>query len=406
MEGNTLATAFRDRARLSSAPGRPGRWPAGLIGAIGLIALSNGWIAGHPGDLVGRSRLGASWRSAFGDAADEVSRAEILCFGDSLIKLGILPRVLEARLGQSAYNLAVLGGQPPTAHFLLRRALESGHKPRALIVNFSPLLLGMDPEANLEWWAALPSAGERLDLARQTRDPGLTASLILHGAIGSLSCRGAFRSALGFGAFEPAHDEERPAPDELEALVRNWRVNRGAQVAPRTFVPIRGSLPRPYDGSGWSWQPRPVHAYYVDHFLSRAQALGIPVYWILPPAEAGWLARNERVGTLGAYRRYIEDCIKRFPALTVVDMQRARWDRSWFRDPIHLNRDGAVRLSIAVAGAIATARSGRGQSGRWVTPDDGGAAPPRPFQELLEDLDQSRLAVRQGESDPITMEGP
>ncbi len=38
--------------------------------------------------------------------------------------------------------------------------------------------------------------------------------------------------------------------------------------------------------------------------------------------------------------------------------------------------------------------------------DDGGSVPPRPFQDLIEDLDQSRLAVNQGASGPITMEGP
>jgi hypothetical protein len=192
----------------------------------------------------------------------------------------------------------------------------------------------------------------------------------------------------------------------LNALLRNWRLNCGAQVAPRPFVPIRGSLPRPYDGARWRWQPHPVHAYYVDRFLAQAQTLRIPVYWVLPPAEAEWLNRNERVGTLGAYRTYVRDCVARFPALTVIDLQAARWDRSWFRDPIHLNRDGAIRLSLLVADAVARARSAPIRLGQWVTPDVASSAPPRPFQDLLEDLDQSRLAVRRGENRPFTMEGP
>jgi hypothetical protein len=407
MEGNIVANALRDRPTDVLPESRPrGAWPAGLIGAVGLIALSQGLIARNPGDVDVHSRLGASWESAYRSAAGDESRAEILCFGDSLIKLGILPRVLEACLGQSAYNMAVLGGQPPTAHFLLRHVLESGHRPRALIVNFSPLLLGMDPRVGLEWWATLPPAAERLELAWRAGDPALAASLILHGAMLSLSCRDAFRTAVGFASFETARQEERPATDERDALLRNWRLNRGAQVAPRPFVPIQGSLPRPYDGAGWRWQPHPVHAYYADRFLDQAQALGIPVFWILPPAEAGWLDRNARIGTLGAYRRYVRENVARFPVLTVLDMQRAGWDRSWFRDPIHLNRDGAIRLTLAVADAIARVRTTKEQPGRWVTPDDGGSAPPRPFQELLEDLDQSRLAVNAGESGPITMEGP
>ncbi len=96
----------------------------------------------------------------------------------------------------------------------------------------------------------------------------------------------------------------------------------------------------------------------------------------------------------------------RFPALTVLDMQRAVWDRACFRDPIHLNRDGAVRLTLAVADAIAREQGASYERGRWIDLDEGVAAPARPFQDLLEDLDQSRLAVSQGENQVITLEGP
>ncbi len=235
-----MATAVRDRARSSSAPGshadaaipasRPRRnWPAGLIGAVGLIALTNGLIASDPGEVDAHSRLGVSWQSAYHGAAGDPGGAEILCFGDSLVKLGMLPRVLESRLGESAYNLAVLGGQPPSGYFLLRRVLASGHRPRALIVHFSPLLLDTDPRLGLEWWAALPGVGERLELAWRGRDAELAASLVLHGAVAALSGRDTFRTALGLAAFPAAGADERLLPDELMALRRNWRLNRGAR---------------------------------------------------------------------------------------------------------------------------------------------------------------------------------
>ena len=38
--------------------------------------------------------------------------------------------------------------------------------------------------------------------------------------------------------------------------------------------------------------------------------------------------------------------------------------------------------------------------------DGGQTPPPRRYREMLEDLDQSRLAVGRGASGPITMEGP
>jgi hypothetical protein len=200
--------------------------------------------------------------------------------------------------------------------------------------------------------------------------------------------------------------DEHPAGDEASALLRNWSFNRGAQVAPRPFVPVPGALPRPFEGPGWSWQPQAVHAEFVEKFLALADDRRIPVYWIIPPAEAAWLERNERVGTVGTYRQYVRGLVARFPRLTVLDLQQAGWGRAMFRDPIHLNRDGAVRLTLAVADAIGRAPVDRDVAGRWITMDGDREVAPRMFQDLLEDLDQSRLAVSQGEHGPITMEGP
>jgi hypothetical protein len=399
MEGWILATHAEEKVRSR-------RFPTGLIGALGLIVVLEGIIARVPARPDDRSRLASSWQTAMHRASGPEARAEILTFGDSLIKLSMLPRILEARLGRSAYNLAVLGGQPPTSYLLLRRVLESGHHPRALIVDFSPLLLGMDPRANLEWWAPLVRWRDRLDIAWRARDPALLASLVVQGALPSRSHRDALREALGLSVFAGPNVEESTDPDELRALLRNWSFNRGAQVAPRSFVPIQGSLPQPFTGPGWTWQPHPAHAYHVERFLGLAEERRIPVYWVLTPAEAVWLDRNERVGTIGAYRRYVQRLLARYPGLTVLDGQRSAWDRAWFRDPIHLNRDGAIRLSLAVADAVSRTDSALRDRGRWIELNDAGVVPPRRFQDLLEDLDQSRLAINHGESGPITMEEP
>lgn len=417
MEGVALMRRGRDRSRDGAASAAAGmaadpdrsrarRWPAGLLGAVALIALVDGMIARIPFDAGPRSRLDSSWHATIRCAGGPAASAEILCFGDSLMKLGIVPRILESRLGRSAFNLSVVGGQPPTTYGLLRRVLDRGRVPRAAIVNFSPLLLGMDPRGTLDWWAGSIGTTERIELAFRASEPGFAVSLLLRGMLGSLSSRDACRSVSGLAAFDPMGEEGRLSDDEHRALLRNWAINRGAQLAPRTYVPIRGSLPHPYEGPGWRWRPNPVHAYFVERFLATARDRGIPVYWVIPPAEAGWLERNEGVGTVGAYRDYVRGLVDRFPTLTVFDLQRAGWDRGLFRDPIHLNRDGAVRLSLAVAEAIARHEAGPALAGRWITPDDAGSATRRPPAEPLEDLDQSRLAVRRGEDVPITMEGP
>ncbi len=392
-------------------PGRAGSAPAGLIGALALIVAVEGWLGRSPAVPEARSRLVASWRTAMERASGPEAGAEILAFGDSLVKLGILPRVLEARLGWSAYNLAVLGGGPPTSHALLRRVLDAGHRPRAIVVSFSPLLLGMDPRTNLDWWCRQFDAPERLELAWRSRDARFAAPLLVEGALPSRGYADAFRDLVGLSAFTTPRGGERMEPDELRTLLRNWQLNRGAQVAPRRFVPIAGALPRPFDGPGWSWQPHPAHSVHVERFLGLAQERGIPVYWVLTPADALWLERNKRAGTVSSYRRFVEGQVARFANLTVLDGQRTGWDRALFRDPIHLNRDGAVRLSLAVADSIVRIRN-RDRTdppgGRWIALDERAspAMASRGYQNLLEDLDQSRLAVIRAENDPITMEGP
>ena len=219
---------------------------------------------------------------------------------------GILPRLLEARLGQSAYNLAVLGGQPPTSLLSCsRRVLDGGHSPRALVVNFSPCCSGLDPRVNLEWWAQADRRRERHRAGLPLRGSGA-------GGIADPSRRD--RVAVGPGGVpgRPSDRFESPTSTSIRRGTRRARCSGtgrqpGCPGGARPFVPIQGSLPRPYDGPGWNWQPHPVHAEFVERFLALAEERRIPVYWIIPPAEAAWLERNERVGTVGAYRRYVRE---------------------------------------------------------------------------------------------------
>ncbi len=365
------------------------RCPSGMLGAFVLIVLVNVGLGQLRWENPPRSRLSASWKWANRAADGPEAGAEVLCFGDSLIKLGIVPRVLEERLGRSSYNLAVLGGPAPASQVLLRRVLDRGFQPRALVVHFSPLLLGMDPKAGLEWWAGGLRICDRLALLGRTRDPSMVASLIVHGLLGSIVARETIRSALGLRS-ESSEYVDRLGREGIEDLVVGWTRNQGAQLAPREYVPVAGSLPTPYLGHGWRWAPNPVHAYFVDRFLAMAQEREIPVYWVIPPADAAWLDRNEGVGTVGAYREYVRGLLGRFEVLTVLDAQKARWERRWFRDPIHLNRDGAVRLSGLVAEAIADGRGARSSADRWIAMDQRDR--PRPTDD--------RLA-----SGPITREG-
>jgi hypothetical protein len=389
------------------AVARAGALPKGLLGAIGLIVVIE-YVGLVP--LMVRipdscDRVTSSWMASNRATLGPEARAEILCFGDSLIKLGILPRVLEDRLGMSAYNLAILGGQAPTSYFLLVQVLEQGHRPRALIVNFSPLLLATDPRVNLEWWSRWPTDWERLELWWRAGDPALAGSMAIQALIASWSSRDAVRSALGLEVGTALAGNHTATTDDPRIFERNWRMNRGAQVAPRPYVPIAGALTRPYEGNRWRWRPHPAHAFYLERFLTLAEAHHIPVYWVLTPAVSTWLERNDGVGTIGAYRQFVRRQQSRFPGLIVLDAQRAAWERSAFRDPVHLNRDGAVRLSLAVAESIARRSDLSADRARWIELEGYADRSSNRFQSLLEDLDQSRLAVNQRGNSPGTKEG-
>ncbi len=311
--------------------------------------------------------------------------SDVLCFGDSRIKLGILPRVLHDRIRVSAYNLGILGGQAPSTYFLLRQVLERGNRPRAILVDFSETLLTFAPSANAACWADWIGPWESLDLAWQSQDPALAVSTVLHlllpgwcdgreGSVLSGSLANVGRGGLG--------------ADESCVFERNWRLNHGAQVAPREFVQVEEP-----DERGM-WRIHPANEVYVDRFLRTAQGCGIAVYWILPPSVITRRERLERTGGSVAYRQFVAERVARYSCLTVLDGDRLPWTSRDFRDPLHLNRDGALRLSLAVAAVAGPQFPGCSSGPRWVDLDANDKSDLSKYQDTLEDLDQSRAALK------------
>jgi hypothetical protein len=360
--------------------------PLGLIGMFGMIAAAQ-CVFGLRCDVRDPGgRVELSWRTAVGGAQGPDVSADVLCFGDSRIKLGILPRVLHNRLGVSAYNLGILGGQAPSTYFLLRRVLARGIRPRAILVDFSETLLAFSPTGNAACWADWVGWRESLEVAWNAKDPTLALSTALHGLLPGL-CDQSERISL----FRLAAQKDGAArsADELRVFERNWRLNRGAQVAPRAFVQVEETSVE----DGGIWRPHQANAFYIDRLLRLAQGCGIAVYWILPPSVHARSERLERTGVAALYRRFVAERATEFSCLTVLDGERLPWSTQEFRDPLHVNRDGAIRLSLAVAAAIAPGLLGETSGSRWidlVAFDDQEA---KKYQYLVEDLDQSRAAI-------------
>ena len=310
----------------------------------------------------------------------------MLCLGDSRIKLGLLPRVLEDRLGVSAYNLGILGGQAPASYFLLRKVLERGIRPRAILVDFSESLLSFSPSRNAACLADWLGRRESLEVAWHSRDPSLALSTALHALLPGW-CDQSDRGALLRLGSRPAAVSS--LPDDPRVFERNWQKNRGAQVAPREFVPVE----EPATETAGAASAHPANAIYVDRLLRMTEAWRIPVYWILPPSVPERRVQLERSGVSAAYRSFVADRAAKFPSLTILDGERLGWSTTLFRDPLHVNREGAIKLSLAVAAATEPRLSGERSGPRWInliTIDDREVAK---YQNLLEDLDQSRAAI-------------
>jgi hypothetical protein len=173
-------TAVRPDATARTSTVGGSSFPFGLIGMLATLAVGQRFFAHQTQEIVPTRRVEMSWRNAARGATGPEGQSEILCLGDSRIKLGVLPRVLEERLNLTSYNLALLGGQAPSSYFLFRRLLEHGARPRAVLVDFSETLLAFSPSQNAVCLTDRVGPSESLEVAWHSRDPTLAVSTALH----------------------------------------------------------------------------------------------------------------------------------------------------------------------------------------------------------------------------------
>ena len=366
---------------------RPGprRWPTGLIGTIALVAIVEAGLTSRGRDL--SMIFAESWARSGRAAGGEAVRSEVVAFGDSLVMHGFAPRVLEARSGRTAFNLAMPRGAIPAHDFLLRRVLEAGGRPTAILVDGE--LLEDDPLDLTRLWPEMATWREAIDLAWTARDATFLGRVALGRLLTSARCRYEVR-ALIFANLR----SEGPAPSSpWLPQWRNWRRNRGAQLLAAKPSPPGGD-PRPAALEATAYRPEtwtchPLNAAYLDRFLGRAEAAKVPVYWLLPPVHPEVQARRDAGGREAIYVRFLRDLQGRHPALVVLDGRYSGYPPESLDDMTHLNVRGASAFSEAIASLIDLASN---PNSSWV------ALPP--YREPaadgpVEDMEQTLTAIRE-----------
>jgi hypothetical protein len=119
--------------------------PWGLLGMLALVAtIERSWFHRN---LAFANGLGHGWSETARRLKESARGREVLCFGDSMVKYGLIPNVLREQTGRRAYNYALVGGTAPATYFLFRRALDAGARPATVIVDFCRELLEFEPES-------------------------------------------------------------------------------------------------------------------------------------------------------------------------------------------------------------------------------------------------------------------
>jgi hypothetical protein len=353
---------------------------------VGLMVLVEAFVAHRSLDFLDMDDW--AYRKNARAAERDAKRYDIICFGDSLVKLTVVPRAVEARSGLRTLNLAVSGSQAPASYALLKRTLEAGARPAGVVVDFQPPLLRLWPRHNLNRWADLLTFVEAAQLAHWAHDPDLFTTFALGRLLPSFHRRDAVRTNVKFALTGTGANHRW-----FNFLAfRNWSRNGGAQLAAPT--PGLGDLTdKQVDdirrGFYPRWECHPANLEGLRRFLELAAAHGVTVYWLLTPHLPAMHRKMAESGIDAQHEAFLRSWQARFPNVVVVDGRGKVSDPGAFYDANHLAARGAYAFSLGLGDALRHARAGVPPS-RWVTVADCRIVP---LPEGYEDILQSHAAL-------------
>ena len=365
--------------------------PWGLAGMVALVFTTESFVVRHWLDLTDPVSL--SWRYSACAARTEVRDTQILCLGDSLVKHGLVPSVIERTSGQKAVNLSAARASTVLTYCLLRRALDSGARPKALIVNAKPAVLLGGPAFNARPWQEILCPHDLVELLQITKNAPFVASTLLGRALPSLRARLEIQAA-----FTAAIQGETDSARTINSVLwRNWTVNNGANVAsaiPAYGGELKPEVERQLYTDIFHIDPANVEA--IERTLKLATTRRIPLFWVLFPLSANLQARRDRSGAEMQHEAFIRSLVARYRGtLIVLDARRLSYPDAFFADATHLNSRGAIALSRSVAAAIAARETMPGppsSKSSWVVLDRPNPSGD-PWADSVEDIEQSKRIV-------------
>jgi hypothetical protein len=334
------------------------RIPWGFVGLIGLVLAIESLVARHEVGLMTYVALNSRYAVA---ETRKLTDCQVLCLGDSQVKFGIDPGTIEAGSGYQTWNLAIASSPTLTSYHLLRRALEAGAHPSAVVVGHMTFSCSLRMQAGS--LSAFDGFAECLDLAWHFRDASFFASRLLARAIPSIRERDQIRAVVRSALDTRAGSFAAPGA----AFLRTWEANRGAELPP-TVTSFAGQLNLDLKASLYRnrWLVEPVAAQYFHKLLDLAAARGITVFWLLAPMLPEAESYRDLHGLSEHHTRNIRALQATHPNLIVLDSRHSGCPASAFVDLCHLNKRGAVWISGVVAAVLRSHREGRLTGVRWI----------------------------------------
>jgi hypothetical protein len=271
--------------------------------------------------------------------------ATIQIHGDSVAQGGLMAGEIAGELppGTTVWNAALQGSGPEFTYFLLKRQVEEGRRPKAIVIAHSPHTLVTERISELVGgfldWDEVPEA--------------MVASHRFFDTLYGILCRLSFTlrhrdelAALTKGRRAEVASWNDPIPTE------GWIRSRMA-AAERTWARDgKGRLPPLHPVYRQPFVVDPGEREYLARTLALARAHGITAYWLTLPEHAAVAAARDSIGFAARYYAFVDSLAARGEVrLLKRDFEVLPAEN--FSDYTHLREPATLRLSREVGRKLA-----------------------------------------------------